>query len=119
MPALPIDDDRAPLYSVGQVASMLDVPQAFLRRLDDHAVVRPGRTPGRQRRYSRREVARLQYVIALVGEGMTLAAVRRILDLEERLQGMEAERDRARRKLAELKASAPKPKPRRVTIPPI
>jgi DNA-binding transcriptional MerR regulator len=111
MSYLPIDDEHAPLYSVGQVAAMLGVQQAFLRRLDDHQVVRPRRTEGRQRRYSRREVARLQYVAALVAEGMTLAAVRRILDLEERVRRLE-------RRLAETEAR-PQPRPRRVAIPPL
>ncbi len=43
---LPIDDEHAPLYSVGQVAAMLQVQQAFLRRLDEFEVVRLIARPG-------------------------------------------------------------------------
>ena len=43
MVALPFDDDHAPLYTVGQVAGMLDVQPAFLRRLDVERVVQPDR----------------------------------------------------------------------------
>ena len=31
----PFDDENTPLYTVGQVAEMLAVKQAFLRRVDD------------------------------------------------------------------------------------
>ena len=33
----PLDDEHAPLYTVGQVAEMLAVKQAFLRRVDDRS----------------------------------------------------------------------------------
>ncbi len=86
MASLPIDDEYAPLFSVGQVASMLHVQHAFLRRLDEFEVVRPSRSDGGQRRYSRIEITRVQYVLELVDEGMTLASIRRILYLEHRVR---------------------------------
>ncbi|HEY3686353.1 MAG TPA: helix-turn-helix domain-containing protein [Streptosporangiaceae bacterium] len=96
MARLPIDDDRAPLYTVGQVAAMLRVQQAFLRRLDEYEVVSPARSPGGQRRYSRIEITLVQQVVDLVDEGLTLAAVRRLLELESRVARLERDRDRAR-----------------------
>ena len=93
--SLPIDDSQAALYTVGQVAAMLSVQQAFLRRLDDHEVVSPSRSPGGQRRYSRQEITLVQYVVRLTDEGMTLAAIRRILELEGELHA-------AKRRIAEL-----------------
>ena len=74
---------------------MLRVQQAFLRRLDEYDVVSPARSPGGQRRYSRVEITLVQQVVELVDEGLTLAAVRRLLELEERVARLEAERDRA------------------------
>jgi MerR family transcriptional regulator, heat shock protein HspR len=79
---LPFDDEHAPLYTVGQVAGMLDVQPAFLRRLDVEEVVQPARSEGGQRRYSRSEINRVQHVSTMAGEGMTLASIRRILLLE-------------------------------------
>ena len=35
----------------------------------------------------------VQYVVNLVDEGMTLTAVRRVLELEERVRELEAQRD--------------------------
>jgi MerR family transcriptional regulator/heat shock protein HspR len=92
MVRLLVDDEDAPLYSVGQVADMLEVPQAYLRRLDEHAVVRPSRSSGGQRRYSRREIERLQRANDLVEQGLTLAGVRRVMELEDRVSELEAGR---------------------------
>ena len=97
MSSLPIDDNRAALYTVGQVAAMLSVQQAFLRRLDEHEVVSPRRSAGGQRRYSRQEIIRVQYVVQLADESMTLAAIRRVLELERELRG-------ALRRIAELES---------------
>ncbi|TNY35627.1 MerR family transcriptional regulator [Thermomonospora catenispora] len=99
---LPVDDANAPLYSVGQVASMLRLQQAFLRRLDEFGVVRPVRTSGGQRRYSRVEIRRVQYVAELAGQGMTLTAIRRILELEQQVRELQDELAEARRRIREL-----------------
>ena len=98
---LPFDDENLPLFTVGQVAQMLEVQQAFLRRLDEFGVVRPSRSNGGQRRYSRTEVTIVQYVARLADEGMTLAAIRRVLELEEQVNALRAERDALLAALAE------------------
>jgi MerR family transcriptional regulator, heat shock protein HspR len=104
MATLPFDDEHAPLYSVGQVAAMLNLRQAFLRRLDEYEVVRPRRTEGGQRRYSRIEITRVQYVVELVEEGLTLAAVRRVLELEARVNELERRHKADARRIRELEA---------------
>ena len=78
-------DDTAPLFTVSQVAAMLDVQAAFVRRLDTEGVVVPVRTGGRQRRYSRHEIDHIAALIKLMGEGMTLAAAQRIIELENEI----------------------------------
>lgn len=92
---LPIDDENAPLYSVGQVAAMLEVQHAYLRRLDGHDVVKPVRSVGGQRRYSRRQINLVQRVTGLAQEGIGLAGARRVLELEDRLAQLESDRDAA------------------------
>lgn len=89
MPSLPLDDEDRPLFTVGQVSQMLELQQAFLRRLDEFGVVSPSRSAGRQRRYTRREITVVQYVANLADEGMTLAAIRRVLELEQRMTELE------------------------------
>ncbi len=92
---LPIDDPDAALYAVGQVAAMLDVQVAFLRRLDEQGVVVPVRSAGGQRRYSRREIDRVAALVKLIGEGLTLEGARRVLDLQARVEELEADLHRA------------------------
>ena len=102
MPSLPFEDEDLPLYTVGQVSGMLEVQQAFLRRLDEFGVVRPSRSDGGQRRYSRREVVTVQYVVQLTGQGMTLAGIRRILELEAQVAQLELESSELRARLRQL-----------------
>lgn len=91
MPSLPIDDENLPLFTVGQVSIMLEVQQAFLRRLDEKGVVRPSRSEGKQRRYTRREITVVQYVVQLADQGVSLAGIRRILQLEAQVRELEQE----------------------------
>jgi DNA-binding transcriptional MerR regulator len=93
---LPIDDQHAALYAVGQVADMLGVQRAFLRRLDVEQVVQPARSDGGQRRYSRAEITLVQRVSAMAGEGMTLAGIRRILELELEVSELKKQLDELR-----------------------
>ena len=58
---------------------------AFLRSLDAAGAVRPRRTPGGRRRYSRRQLAFAARIRELLDQGSTLAAAQRILALEDDL----------------------------------
>jgi MerR family transcriptional regulator, heat shock protein HspR len=104
VPRLPLDDENMPLFTVGQVAQMLEVQQAFLRRLDEFRVVRPSRSAGGQRRYTRSEIVIVRYVADLMGSGMTLPAVRRVLELEARVAELEAECEALRGQLAQTRS---------------
>jgi DNA-binding transcriptional MerR regulator len=102
MAPTPFDDENTPLYTVGQVAELLAIKQAFLRRVDDLRVVSPQRTPGGQRRYTRYEIRIIQQVVSMADEGITLQAIRRIIELEHQLATVTRERDDLARRLSEL-----------------
>jgi MerR family transcriptional regulator/heat shock protein HspR len=104
VPSLPLDDENRPLFTVGQVSEMLEVQQAFLRRLDEFNVVTPSRSAGGQRRYTRNEIVIVSYVVELIDDGLTLPAVRRVLELEAQVRQLEAERDALRAALLALRA---------------
>ena len=106
MAPLPLDDANMPLFTVGQVSEMLAVQQAFLRRLDEFHVVRPSRSAGGQRRYTRNEIVVVRYVVELIDNGLTLPAIRRVLQLEARVRELEAERDMLRAALVRLQSQA-------------
>jgi DNA-binding transcriptional MerR regulator len=97
---LPIDDEHAPIYSVGQVSGMLGVQPAFLRRLDTEDVVRPGRSAGGQRRYSRTDITTVQRVADMASDGFSLAGIRRVLELEVQVAALQAELAAERRRNA-------------------
>jgi MerR family transcriptional regulator, heat shock protein HspR len=103
--SLPLDNADLPLFTVGQVAGMLEIQQAFLRRLDEHRVVRPSRSDGGQRRYTRNEIMVVQYVVRLVDEGMTLPAIRRVLFLETGIEELRARIRELETDRAELRAA--------------
>jgi MerR family transcriptional regulator/heat shock protein HspR len=96
------DDENAPLYTVGQVAEMLSLKQAFLRRIDELRVVSPQRSAGRQRRYTRVEIRVIQQVASMADEGLTLPAIRRIIELEEQLAEVVRQRDDLAARLSEV-----------------
>src|SRR5580658_3498048 len=100
----PLEDEHTPLFTVGQVADMLAVKQAFLRRVDDLQVVSPQRSAGGQRRYTRYEIRVIQQVVSMADEGITLQAIRRIIDLERELAKVIRQRDELARRLAAVMA---------------
>jgi len=98
----PFEDEDVPLFTVGQVAEMLSLKQAFLRRIDELRVVSPQRSAGRQRRYTRVEIRIIQQVASMADEGMTLSAIRRIIELEQQLAEVVGQRDELSARLSEV-----------------
>ena len=85
----PLDDPDYPLFTVAQVSELLGVSAAALRRWEREHLVQPGRTKGRQRRYSRRQIEQLQQVVQLAEGGLTTAGIRRIQQLQDRIGELE------------------------------
>src|SRR3954453_11401217 len=94
--SLPFDDPGRPVFTVGQVADMLEGQQAFLRRLEAPELVLPDRSEGNQRRSSRDGIDRVSTICGLVDEGLTLAGVRRVLELQAEVNALKAELVRER-----------------------
>ena len=76
--------------------------------LDSFSVVSPRRSAGGQRRYSRRDISAVQYVVRLTSEGMTLASIRRIMELEREVAELKEEVERLRARVAELEGDGPR-----------
>ena len=75
-------DDSAPVYAISVAAQIAGLHPQTLRQYDRLGLVSPGRTGGRNRLYSLRDIARLREVSRLSGEGVNLAGIQRILTLE-------------------------------------
>ena len=80
----------AVLHSIGYVATLLGIHPQTLREYERQGLVRPQRTPGGTRRYGQPELERLTRIQALTGEGLSLAGVRYVLDLEDELRRLKA-----------------------------
>jgi len=100
----PFEDEDVPLFTVGQVAQMLSLKQAFLRRVDELQVVSPQRSAGGQRRYTRIEIRVIRQVASMADEGMTMTAIRRIIELEQQLAEVVRHRDELATRLSEAAA---------------
>jgi DNA-binding transcriptional MerR regulator len=69
-----------PVYSIGAVAQMLDIPPATLRTWEErYGLPVPERSPGGHRLYSRDQVAQLRFVKAQLAQGMAPADAHRLL----------------------------------------
>lgn len=88
-------DRDTPVYVISVAAELAGMHAQTLRQYDRLGLVTPSRTRGGGRRYSARDVDRLREVQRLSGEGVSLAGIQRILDLETQVEAM-------RSRLAEL-----------------
>ena len=86
------------VYVISVSAELAGVHPQTLRIYERKGLIEPSRTEGRSRRYSDRDIALLQRIQELTNEGVSLAGVRKILDLE-------AELERLQQRLAALDAA--------------
>ena len=91
-------DDAAEraVYVVSVAAELAGMHPQTLRQYDRLGLVSPARTRGRGRRYSHRDVERLRRIQSLSQEGINLEGIRRILDLEARVEELETDNARMR-----------------------
>lgn len=75
--------EDAPLYVISIAAQLSGLHPQTLRQYDRLGLVSPGRATGRGRRYSLRDIALLREVQRLANEGINLAGIKRIIELEE------------------------------------
>jgi MerR family transcriptional regulator/heat shock protein HspR len=95
-------DERA-LYVISVAAELAGVHPQTLRIYERKGLVEPQRTVGRSRRYSDRDIHRLQRIQELTNEGVSLAGVKRIIALEEELECARDEIERLRSQILELR----------------
>jgi MerR family transcriptional regulator/heat shock protein HspR len=89
---------------ISVAAELAGVHPQTLRIYEAKGLVTPKRSSGNTRLYSQADIEQLELVGQLTNEGINLAGVMRILDLEHRLAGKQAEIDTLRRRVARLEA---------------
>ena len=102
------DLDRG-LFSISVAAELAGLHPQTLRIYEREGLIDPERSAGGTRRYSRRDIGRLQEICALTADGLNLAGIRRVLELQEETSLLQAELAALRQRAAE----AGKPRPAR------
>ena len=97
-------EDRG-VYIISVAAELVGVHPQTLRIYERKGLLSPSRTSGNTRRYSDRDIRRLKTIQRLTQEGVGLAGVQMILDMENQLEALErrvremrVEADRARQR---------------------
>ena len=97
------DQDRnRPLYMIGVAAQLACMHPQTLRSYEQKGLVTPQRTSGNTRMYSQADIERLELINELTDEGINLAGVIRILDLQGRLNERDQEIDDLHRRVRRL-----------------
>jgi MerR family transcriptional regulator/heat shock protein HspR len=87
----PENDEELALYVISVAAELSGLHPQTLRQYDRIGLVSPSRARGRGRRYSLRDIALLRNVSRMVGEGINLAGIKRIIELESAMSHMAIE----------------------------
>ena len=83
--------DEDPVFVISVAAQLAGMHAQTLRQYDRLGLVSPSRTRGGGRRYSARDVARLREVQRLSqDEGISLAGIQRILDLQNQVSALQS-----------------------------
>lgn len=84
--------DDTPVYVISVAAQLSGLHPQTLRQYDRMGLVQPGRTAGRGRRYSMRDIQMLREVQRLSqDEGINLAGIKRILELDHMVNELRAQ----------------------------
>ncbi len=97
-----MEDRDRPLYMIGVAAELAGMHPQTLRLYEQKGLINPKRTRGNTRMYSQSDIERLYLISELTDEGINLAGVIRIIDLEERLRAAEEESSTLRRRIKRL-----------------
>ena len=89
--------DDLPVYVISVAAQLANMHPQTLRAYDRLGLVSPGRSAGRGRRYSMRDILALREIQRLSKEGVNLSGIKLILDQDRELE-------QARRLVGELHA---------------
>ncbi|MDO5117684.1 MAG: helix-turn-helix transcriptional regulator [Eggerthellaceae bacterium] len=96
------NDRNKPLYMISVAAELAGVHPQTLRAYEQKGLVTPQRTSGNTRMYSQADIERLELINELTSEGINLAGVIRILDLQGRLEERDEELDSLHKRVRRL-----------------
>jgi MerR family transcriptional regulator, heat shock protein HspR len=106
-PFPPGTDEDTPFFVISVAAQLSGLHAQTLRSYDRMGLVSPGRTSGGGRRYSMRDIVLLREVQRLSqDEGVNLAGIKRIIDLENQVDALRSRVAELQQELAQAMAVA-------------
>jgi MerR family transcriptional regulator/heat shock protein HspR len=97
-----IDSDQG-VFMISVAAELAHMHPQTLRIYEARGLIQPKRSPKNTRLYSQRDVERLRRIQQMTSEqGLNLAGVETVLEMEERVEKMRAELEQLRRRTEKL-----------------
>jgi DNA-binding transcriptional MerR regulator len=88
----------AGVYAISVAAELVGMGQQNLRLYERKGLLQPGRTDGGTRLYSEQDLVALRRISALLQDGLNLAGIRVVLELEAANRHLERELNAAKRR---------------------
>ena len=86
------------VYAISVAADLVSMQIQNLRVYERRGLVAPARSPGGSRLYSRADIERLHRIRDLLAEGLNLAGIAQVLELEAEVRRLRAENDRMKQR---------------------
>lgn len=97
---MPMDHDPdLGLYAISVAAELTGAAPQTLRLYETKGLLEPARSDGGTRRYSRRDLDRVEQIMSMTAEGLTLEGIRRIIAMQTENDALRAEIQRLRGEL--------------------
>lgn len=97
-----------PVYLISVVAKILSIHPQTLRQYEREGLIEPGRTDGKMRLYSQRDIDKIKTILRLTRDlGVNLAGVDIILRLKDKLDEQDQEIESLQIQLEKLKSNQP------------
>jgi len=97
-----MDDRDRPLYMISVAAELAGMHPQTLRVYESKGLVTPKRSEGNTRLYSQADIEQLELISELTSEGINLAGVMRIFDLQTRIVEREEQLERLERRMRKI-----------------
>jgi len=104
-PPVAASDGTTGVYGITVAAELTGMSVQALRLYERKGLVEPNRTSGGTRRYSDTDIARLRHIGQLIGDGVNLTGIARILGLEDDNTALHHDNTGLRTRNADLKTS--------------
>ncbi len=91
-----VNEDERGVFAISVAAERADLPIQNLRVYERRGLLEPARTTGGTRLYSEADIVVLRRIAVLLAEGLNLAGIRRVLELETEVARLRARLARGR-----------------------